>query len=199
MFDYARSMAAAADLRELEGACPWDQAQFQADLLLLAGGTAAASRMYAADLRVIARMAAQVPRCAFDDTGATPWTSFRREVAAVARKVSDRAAAQVIRSALRLTSVLPKAMKLLESGVLTVPRAVALVTELETVADEVAAQVDVEIAEAVTLLPVWRIEQEVRRAVLRLDPDAAAERTRRRTPNAGRSCTRTATTRRRCC
>jgi hypothetical protein len=118
-------MASLADLRSIEEACPWLEDEFQADLELLAGGTAAASRMHAADLRVIARLAARVPRCPFDETGATPWTSFRREVA-VARKVSDRAAAQVIRCALRLTSVLPQAMELLESGVLTASRTIAL-------------------------------------------------------------------------
>ncbi|MCY7364682.1 MAG: hypothetical protein LH469_05130, partial [Frankiaceae bacterium] len=100
-------MASAADLHALEESCPWLAEDFQAELELLAGGTAAASRMYAADLRVIARLTARVPRCAFDEVGATPWTSFRREVA-LARKVTDRAAGQVIRCALRLTTCLPR-------------------------------------------------------------------------------------------
>ena len=176
-------MATAADLRSLEEACPWLEEGFQADLELLAGGTAAAARMHAADLRVIARLASRVPRCAFDETGATPWTSFRREVA-VARKVSDRAAARVIRSALRLTGVLPQAMALLEAGVLTASRADVLVAELEVVGDDVAGQVDAELCPAIVLLPPWKIEQEVRKAVLRLDPEAAAARVA--TKNAGR-------------
>ena len=141
-------MATAADLRSLEEACPWLEEDFRADLALLAEGTAAAARTYAADLRVIARLAERVPRCAFDESGATPWTSFRREVA-VARRVTDRAAAQVIRCALRLTAVLPHAMALLESGVLTPGRAEVLVAELEVVGDEVAAQVDAELAEVI--------------------------------------------------
>ncbi len=41
-------MAAAADLRSLEDSCPWLAEDFQAELELLAGGTAAACRMYAA-------------------------------------------------------------------------------------------------------------------------------------------------------
>ena len=168
-------MSAALDLRDLEAACPWLEEGFRADLELLAGGTAAAARMYAADLRVVARLAARVPRCPFYETGATPWTSFRREVA-LARKVSDREAARVIRCALRLTSVLPKALGLLATGVLTVSRANAFVTELEVVSDEVATQVDAELAEAITVLPTWRIEEHVRKAVQRLDPDAAAQR-----------------------
>jgi len=142
--------------------------------------------MYAADLRVIARLAGRVPRCPFDEVGATPWTSFRREVA-IARKVTDRAAGQVIRCALRLTSCLPQAMGLLEAGVLTVPRAVALVTELEVASDDIARLVDAELAHVIALLPVWRIEQEVRRAVLRLDPDGAAARVAAK--NAGRAVT----------
>jgi hypothetical protein len=177
-------MASAADLQELEASCPWLEEDFRADLELLAGGTAAAARMYAADLRVVARLAARVPRCAFDETGASPWTSFRREVA-VARRVSDREAARVIRCALRLTTVLPRAMGLLQAGVLTVSRANAFVTELESVSDQVAARVDAELAEVATVLPVWKVEQAVRKAVLRLDPEAAAERTAEK--NAGRA------------
>ncbi len=168
-------MAAAADLRSLGDACPWQTDDFRAELDLLAGGTAAACRMYAADLRVIARLAERVPRCPFDEVGSTPWTTFRREVA-VARKVTDRAAGQVIRCALRLTTCLPRTMALLEAGVLTVPRAVALVTELEVTSDDIARQVDTDLAQVIALLPVWRIEQAVRRAVLRPDPDAAAAR-----------------------
>jgi hypothetical protein len=176
-------MASAADLGDVEEACPWLQEDFRADLELLAGARAAAARMYAADLRVIARLAARVPRCAFDETGSSPWTSFRREVA-VARRVTDRAAAQLIRCALRLTGVLPQAMALLETGVLTPGRAVAFVTELEVVDDQLAGRVDAELAEAIALLPCWRIEQEVRKAVLRLDPEAAAARVA--VKNAGR-------------
>ncbi len=179
-------MARAADLRELEEACPWLEDDFQADLALLADGTSNAARLYAADARVIARLAARVPRCAGDEFGATPWTSFRRDVA-LARKVSDRAAAAQIRVALRLTTVMPRTMGLLEAGVLTVPRAIAFVTELEAHPDELAAAVDTELADTVVLLPSWRIVQEVRRAVLRLDPDAAAQRAAAK--NAGRGIT----------
>jgi hypothetical protein len=67
-------------------------------------------------------------------------------------------------------------MELLESGVLTASRTIALVTELEAVPDDLARQIDAELAHVLALLPVWRIEQEVRRLVLRLDPEAAAAR-----------------------
>jgi hypothetical protein len=78
-------MATAADLRALEAECPWLRADFQADLALLRGSTAEAAQRFAADMHVLARLTAQVPRCTFDERGATPWTSFRREVA-VARR-----------------------------------------------------------------------------------------------------------------
>jgi len=116
-----------------------------------------------------------VPRCAQDEVGGTPWTSFRQQVA-VARKASSVAAAAELRTALRLTSVLPRTLELLETGLLTVARAKVFVTELEVVDDDVAEQLDADLAERVALLAPWRIKDEVRRAVLALDPDAAAVR-----------------------
>ncbi len=168
-------MAKAADVRALEDGCPWEREDFRADLALLADGAAAASKQYAADVRVLARLTAQVPRCLADDTGATPWTSFRREVA-VARRCTDRAAAADIRAAVRLTTVLPRSMELLEAGVMTVSRVKAIVAELEPHGDSIATAVDAELADHLATLHARRIAQEVRRAVLRLDPDAAAQR-----------------------
>ncbi len=49
-------------------------------------------------------------------------------------------------------------------------------TELEGLVDEVAAQLDCELAERVALLAPWRIKDEVRRAALALDPELAAAR-----------------------
>ena len=97
-------MASAAALAELEESCPWEKASFRADLALLSDSTATVARLYAADARVVARLAAQVPRCPFDETGSTPWTSFQREIA-LARKLTDRAAGALVRHAVRLVAV----------------------------------------------------------------------------------------------
>jgi hypothetical protein len=124
---------------------------------------------------VLAGLAGQVPRCAFDERGATPWTSFRREVA-VARRVSERAAAGEIRPAVSLTGRLPRMLALLGEGRVTVPRARAFVEELEGVEDDVACLVDARLADRVAGWSVARIVQETRRAVPTADPDEAARR-----------------------
>jgi hypothetical protein len=168
-------MARPEDIAALEALTPWDQPAFRAGLAQLSASTAAAARQYAADARVLAALAAQVPRCAGDETGASPWTSFRREVA-VARQVSDQAAAAELRTALRLTGVLACTLALLEAGRITVSRARTLAEQLEPHDDTVAAAVDAELAERAAVLAPWRIKDAVRRAVLRHDPDAAAVR-----------------------
>ena len=168
-------MAKAKDLWDLEALCPWDRPEFRSGLALLVGSAELAARQYAADARVLAELVAMVPRCAFDERGATPWTSFRREVA-VARKVTDQAAATLIRSAVSLTSHLPVVLGLLEAGTVTVERASSFVRELEPCGDELAGRVDASIAVRIAGLPVWRIAQEVRRAVQLLDPEAGAQR-----------------------
>ena len=168
-------MANREDVEALEALTPWDDARFQAGLSSIALSVADASRAFARDAVTLAALAAQVPRCAQDEVGGTPWTSFRQQVA-VARKVSAAAAAAELRIALRLTTVLPRTLELLEEGRLTVARARVFVTELEVVDDLVAEQLDTDLAERVALLAPWRIKDEVRRAVLALDPDAAAVR-----------------------
>ena len=177
-------MATASDLREIEAMQPWLRPAFQAGLASLTESTAEQARRFAADMDVIAGLAAQVPRCPNDDRGATPWTSFRREIA-VARRLSDMAAAAEIRCALALTRVLPVMRGLLQAGSVTVSRARAFVTELEGVDVDVARAVDAELAHRAALLPQWRIRDEVRRAVARLEPEAAALRAA--ASNAGRS------------
>jgi hypothetical protein len=177
-------MARAEDVAALEAMCPWLRPEFQADLAALGSSTAAAARQFAADVRVVARLAAQVPRCPLDESGATPWTSFRREVA-LARRVSDQAAAAEVRIALRLTSVLPHTMDLLEAGRITVHRARAFVTELEVHDDEIAGQIDADQADRVAQLAPWRIKDVVRRAAMKLDPDTAALRAASRTAARG--------------
>jgi hypothetical protein len=162
-------------VRALEALTPWDRPAFQADLALLSASVADASRAFAADVQVLSRLASQVPRCANDESGATPWTSFRQEVA-VARQVSGQAAATDLRIAMRLTSVLPHTLHLLAAGQITVARARAFVMELAALDDELAAQLDCDLADVVAGLAVWRIEDEVRRAALALDPETATLR-----------------------
>src|SRR5687768_16670159 len=100
-------MTRAEELAALEAHVPWLREDFRADLTALAHSTSVASRRYAADARLLSRLAAAVPRCPGDERGGTPWTSLRREVA-VARRISDVAAAAELRAAVRLTTVLPR-------------------------------------------------------------------------------------------
>ena len=173
-------MSSDRQVEELEAALPWLRDDFRAGLAALDRSTARAAVQYAADVRVLAGLIALVPRASGDDTGATAWTSFRREVA-VARHVSDQAAAGEIRAAERLTTVLPTTMQLLETGRITVSRARRLVDELEHYDDEIAVRLDADLAEQVSGLPAWRIAERVRRAATALDTEAAARHTARAT------------------
>ena len=169
-------MATAQMLREIEDDCPWLRTDFQAGLAALSESTAEQARRFAADMQVLAQLTAQVPRCPGDERGATPWTSFRREVA-FARRLSDQGAAAEIAAAVALTTSMPVTLGLLSDGRITVPQARAFVTELHGQDDAVVAAVDAKLAERVAGLPLWRIRQEARRAVLTADPDVAARRT----------------------
>lgn len=173
-------MARAEDVRALEAMCPWECADSRAGLAALSTSTAAAARSYAADVRVLARLAAQVPRCPDDESGGTPWTSFRQEVA-VARSISGQAAAAEIRTAVRLSTVLAHTLDLLDAGRTTAHRARVFVEELEPYDDELAQQIDHDHADRAASLAPWRIRDLVRRAALQLDPDSAALRTATRT------------------
>ena len=160
---------------ELEASCPWELSEFRAGLSALTGSAQLVARQWAADVRVLAGLVAMVPRCAGDERGASPWTSLRREVA-VARSVTDQAAAGLIRAAVALTSSLPVMLGLLETGGVTVEPAGAFVRELEPYDDELAGRVDAELAVRAAALPAWRVAQEVRRAVQVLAPELAAQR-----------------------
>ncbi len=168
-------MASRGDLEQLELLCPWEDDDFRAGLASLGESAADASRRWAADAQVLSALVARVPRCPADDRGATPWTSFRREVA-VARRITDRAAASMIRQARMLVETMPVTLGLLRAGAFTVERAAAFLRELEPCSVELTRQVDADLAARVAGLPVWRITQETRRAVLALDPEAAARR-----------------------
>ena len=168
-------MAVQGDVEALEALVPWDRPAFRSGLAALSSSVADAARLFAADLCTLAALAAQVPRCAGDEVGGTPWTSLRQEVA-VARRISGQAAAAELRMAVRVTAVLPLTLHLLQTGRITVARARVFVTELEVLDDELARQLDTDLAERVAGLAPWRIKDEVRRAALALDPDAAAVR-----------------------
>ena len=168
-------MASPLDLRELERGCPWTREDFRAGLAALSNSAADAARRFAADVKVLAGLTAMVPRCAFDQRGATPWTSFRREVA-VARKVTDRAAATAIRQSVMLTTELPVTLSLLEAGRFTVERATAFISALEGYDTALTSRIDADLANRAAGLAPWRIAQEVRKALAGLDPETSARR-----------------------
>src|SRR4051812_32835874 len=91
---------------------PFDRDDFRADVSELAESSRESSRRWAHECRVIARLAAQVPRAPWDTRGATPWTSFIREIA-VAKRCSDQAAANEIHVAVALLAVHPRTLSLL--------------------------------------------------------------------------------------
>lgn len=159
----------------LEPSVPWDRAEFRDGLAALRDGAVVSAQRYALEARSLAALAAMVPRCARDETGATPWTSFLQEVA-VAQRSTGRAAAGAVRAAVRLTTCLPSTLATLESGAATVGQAEALMRSLEPYDDDLATRLDAELAARAAVLPAWRIQQEVRRAVQVLDPEAGAQR-----------------------
>jgi len=161
------------DLYAIEGDVPWADPAFRAGLLKLSDSRAAASRAFAADLTTIHTLLAQIPRCAADTYGGTPYTSFEQEVA-VALQCSSRAAAGMVRLAKRMCEVLVNALDLLERGFMSPATARTLAAELDQVPDELAAEIDLELSESLIELPVWRVRQQVRKAVLAADADAAA-------------------------
>src|SRR5690348_13184429 len=96
---------------------PFDRDDFRADLDDLGASARDGWIRWAHECRLIARLAAQVPRSPFDTRGATPWTSFLREIA-VAKRCSDQAAANEIHVAVALIAVHPQTLALLEAGLL---------------------------------------------------------------------------------
>jgi hypothetical protein len=68
--------------------------------------------------------------------------------------------------------VLPHTRQLLQAGAITVARARTLLYELDRLDDELAGQLDADLAGRAASLPAGRIRQEVRRAVLTLESEA---------------------------
>jgi hypothetical protein len=168
-------MGRAEELAALEALVPWTQERFRSDLAGLREKTAEDARALAREARLLAGIAAQVPRCRGDERGASPWISFTREVA-VAASISDRAATGRIRHARRLTSVLPVTLSQLDAGLLPAHRAQAFVRELEGFDDVLAGQLDALLGERIRVWSAGRIGNEIRAAAARLDAEAVAAR-----------------------
>lgn len=154
---------------------PFDRDDFRAGLAELAGSARDSWVRWAQECRVIARLAAQVPRSRLDTRGATPWTSFLREIA-VAKRCSDQAAASEIQIAVALVAVHPRTLSMLEAGTLPQYNARTLVAECIGMDREAIAAVEQEVAERACRLSPSRIRDAVRRIELRYDADAAAHR-----------------------
>ena len=154
---------------------PFDHDEFRADVSALADSTRESSVRWARECRLIARLAAQIPRSPWDTRGPTPWTSFLREIA-VAKRCSDQAAAHEIDVAVALIAVHPRTLALLEEGELPQLRARVLVEECRRLERPVIDVVEAEVAERACRLAPGRIRDAVRRIELRYDADAAAVR-----------------------
>jgi hypothetical protein len=154
---------------------PFDHDDFRADVADLAASQRDSWMRWAHDCRVIARLAAQVPRSAWDTRGPTPWTSFLREIA-VARQCSDQAAANEIDIAVALIAVHPRTLDLLERGELPQFRARVLVEECRRLDRPAIDAVEAEVADRAPRLSPSRIRDAVRKIELRYDGDAAAAR-----------------------
>lgn len=157
---------------------------FTERLGLLQESTAAAARRMAADAVLLAEMIELVPAPRGTGEGALAWQSFVTEVAG-ARGVQDGQATTELTHARRLVECHPSTLAMLAAGAVTVGRARALVAELVDVAPEIASQVDEQLAERLPRLPSARIRQDARRAVDRLDADAAAVRAAKETARRG--------------
>lgn len=168
-------MGRAEDLAAIELLVPWTQERFRTDLAGLRDSTAEQARRFAADARLLAGLAAQVPRLKGDERGATPWVSFTREVA-VAASISDRAATGRIRHAVRLVGVTTVTLSQLDAGVLPAHRAQAFLRELDGFDDRLAGQLDRLLGDRVGRWTPARIGNEVRAAAARLDAEAVAAR-----------------------
>lgn len=169
----ASSRAPSAAAADLSG--PFDRDDFRADLATLSGSVRAGWQRWAAECRVLARLAAQVPRTPFDTRGPTDWTSFLREVA-VARRCSDQAAANEVHVAVALVAAHPRTMALVEAGSLPQYHARVLVEECVGLDPDAIRAVEAEVAERACRLSPSRIREAVRKIELRYDADAAAVR-----------------------
>ena len=175
LFDYCDGMTSGLQEWATVEVDPFAGPAFRADLALVAAAARDASRRFADDAVLLARLATRVPRAPGDERGGTAWTSFVREVA-VARRSSDRAAAADISIACRLVADLPCALALLGSGDLAVLRARTLVEATYGCIDRSLARVDAEVAQRACRLTPSRIRDAVDRVLLQEEADVVAAR-----------------------
>jgi hypothetical protein len=154
---------------------PFDHDDFRADLATLSSSVRDGWQRWAAECIVIARLAVQIPRTPFDTRGATPWTSFLREIA-VARRCSDQAAASEFKVAVALVAAHPRTLSLLQAGVMPQFHARVLVEESLGLEPAAVAAVEAEVAERACRLSPSRVRDAVLKIELRYDADAAAAR-----------------------
>jgi hypothetical protein len=159
---------------------PFADPAWREELAELAEGSRKQSRAFARDAVRIASLASRVPRGNGDDRGATDWTSFLREIA-LARRITDRAAAAEVDIAVDLVRRFPTALSLLSEGRLPVAQAKALVQHSAHCDDLTAMGIDDELALTACTLPAWRVKQEVQRLLASIDADAVADRAARAT------------------
>jgi hypothetical protein len=164
--------AAVEDLER--GLGPFDDPAWRADLASLASSMRGAAVQWAVDALTLHTLACRVPRCAGDDRGGTPWTSFVREVA-VARRISDVAAHAEVALSTSLVTRHPLTLNGLTAGKAPAHRARALVRACLGLPDDIVTAVETALAARLDSLTPGRIESEVQRIALRLQPEIGAQ------------------------
>ena len=145
----------------------------RSELADLAESSREESRAYAERAEQLTRLADRIPRSLNDHRGGTPWTSFLREVA-LARRITDRAAIAEVGIATSFVRRLPQAFSLLQEGRLPVAQAKVIAEETADCDAAIARAVDEQVAQRACTQPAWKLRNEVKRQLLRLDADAAA-------------------------
>ena len=153
----------------------FSDAEWRADLAMVADATRRAAREFAQDVLQLASLAERVPAPVGTGAGAVAWQSFVREIA-VAKGVGERTAARQLAVAELLTNHLGRTLESLACGSTTVLQATTLAEELIGVDPAVAHHVDRELNLSLQAMSRERIKRAVSRAVDRLDADAAADR-----------------------
>lgn len=162
----------------------FDDAAWRADLALVSDATRRAAHEFAQDALLLQSLAERVPAPVGTGAGAVPWQSFVRELA-VAKGVGERTAMRALAVAELLTGALGRTLESLARGSVTVLQASLLAEELIGVDPAVARLVDRELQRDLHTMSRERIKRTARRAVDRLDADAAADRAAKATADRG--------------
>jgi hypothetical protein len=164
------------EVREHErGLGPFSDPSWRDDLSLLSSAVRFAAISLANDAETLVGLADRVPRSRGDERGGTPWISFLREVA-VAKKISDRAARAEVALAHALVARHPRTLQQLRRAQVPAHRARLLVEECAPHTDAVVAAAEARLADRLSVLPPYRIRQEIAAIALRLDAEAAARK-----------------------